>query len=415
MAIKKIAIIGGGISGLSLLHFLNKKYGGSVSITLYERNASAGGNVRTSAEDDFVFETGPNGFLTNQPDTSELIADIGLNNDVFIAKKAERFLQLNKKLYPLPTDLFSFLSSSLFSARDKFLLLRGIFKKDVSPDQSVYNYAAARFGKYTAERIVDPFVSGVFAGDVHRLHMYSAFGKMLAPKKNNGKAILCSFRFGMGQLTGRLIEQYASQIKASSLINSLDEIEADRIICTAPAYAVAGLFARTNPSLTKALESIHYAPVAVVGLGFDAFAFKSLPKGFGYLVPSDQHKEVLGVLIESNVFEKRAPKERIMVRVMMGGRHHPNIANEDVRILKERAEAEINEIYGLKKHSIKHWVKVWPKAIPQYELEYPACLKAIEQELTKIPRLTLAGNYLGGVAVNDCIYNAKCIANKLTI
>lgn len=416
MAIKKIAIIGGGISGLALLHFLIKKHGADVSVTLYEHSASAGGNVRTFIEDEFLFETGPNGFLTNQPETLELIVDMGLKSDVIFSAKAQRFIQVKNRLHELPTGPISFLKSSLLSPKGKYQLIKGFLNDRVSLDQSVLEYATARFGQETAQLLIDPFVSGVFAGDASKLHMASAFGKMLATKrKKSKKSHLCSFKLGMGQLTSRLSEQYAPMIKTSSVINSIEDIDADHIICSAPAYSAASLFQRSNPVLTQLLESIYYAPVAVVGLGFDSFAFMNKPKGFGYLIPSSQGKEVLGVLLESNVFQARAPKDRMMLRVILGGRRHPDVALEDVRILKERAEREIHEIYGLKKHSIKHWVKIWPKAIPQYELEYPKCRQLINHELAHMPKITLSGNYLGGVAVNDCIYNAKCIANKLTI
>lgn len=413
MAIKKIAIIGGGISGLSLLHFLKKKHGQALELVLYERNEVPGGHVRTLIEDGFLFETGPNGFLANQPDTLELVTDLGLEKQLCLAHKAKRFIQIDRKLLPVPTGPLPFLVSPLLSLMDKGRMLAGLLNQQVSMDQSVYDYAAARFGVRAADVLADPFVSGVFAGDAKRLHMYSAFGKMFESKRSKGG--LCTLRLGMGQLTDALAEQYAAYIKTATMMNALDAIDADHVCMAIPAYSAALFLAKSSPALSRLLEGIVYAPVAVVGLGFDEFAFHHKPQGFGYLVPSNQQKEVLGVLVESNVYDSRAAKGRVMLRVMMGGRRHPHLVNDDVRVLKERAEMEINAIYGLKKHAIKHWVKVWPYAIPQYEMDYPRFIHALRELSAAMPRLTFLGNYLGGVSVNDCINNAKSVANKLTI
>ncbi len=192
-------------------------------------------------------------------------------------------------------------------------------------------------------------------------------------------------------------------------------MNARHIICAAPAYATAQLLSDIAPDLSAALSRIVYAPVAVAGLVFDRGSFKKDPDGFGYLVPSQEGKDILGVLIESNVFPQRAPQGLVMVRVVLGGVHHPAIVNDSPDQILAKAIKEIDAVYELKASCVQTFVQLWPKAIPQYELDYPALRQTIAQELVRIPGLHLCANYLDGISFNDCINNAKSIAGSILI
>jgi protoporphyrinogen/coproporphyrinogen III oxidase len=399
MAIKKIAIIGGGISGLAVLHYLKKRLGNDASLTLYERNEYPGGNIQSLEENGFLFETGPNGFIS-RPETLSFIDELGLKNQLIesASKSARRYVKFNNRLMVLPDKPLKFIGSNLMSFTGKWKFVSGIFNKNVSKDQSIHNYAVERFGREAAERLFDPFVSGIYAGDTTRLHMGSCF-----PKAFKGGRLM-TLRAGMGQIIERLEERYNSHIKVSSEITDINQIEADRMICAVPAYAAARILN------IDVLDEVPYAPVAVVGMGFKLDAFTRLPDGFGYVVPSKQSNDVLGVLFESNVFDYRAPRGMIMVRVMMGGCHHPLIINDDKETLLAKALKELDSTYGLKSTPMQTWVKMWPKAIPQYEMGYPQLVEKIKTSSSSIGRLSLCGNYLGGISFNDCVNNAKSIA-----
>jgi protoporphyrinogen/coproporphyrinogen III oxidase len=403
---RTIAIVGGGISGLSALHFLKKQLGQNAGVTLYERGPRVGGNIQSIREDGFLFETGPNGFLPN-PATSELVADLGLSGQLIEANPSatRRYVQRGGTLKKVPSGAISFIATDLLSPWDKFSLVRGLFRKNLSTDQSVYDYVCKRFGAGIAEKLVDPFMSGIHAGDIKRLHMAHAFPKFAGKGKPKGK--MHAFKNGMGTLVERLFETYAANIQTAREVKSISEITADHIICTAPAYAASGLLADRYPALAGMLDGVCYSPVAVIGLGFPKKVFKKIPDGFGYLVPSSEGKIILGVLIESNVYTGRAPRDMVMLRVMMGGRRHPGIINDDANLLMERALQELDQCYGLKGRPVKSWVKLWPKAIPQYEMDYAGWCLRVNAELKNAPGLTLAGNYLGGISFNDCITLAK--------
>ena len=379
---KKFAIIGGGISGLAVLHYLEKRYADSAQITLYERNPAVGGTITTQDSQGFLFETGPNGFLNNQPNTFTFIEELGLSDQLIKGTpKARRDIQLNGRLHALPTDLPTFLTTSVLSWADKIALFQGAFKKDINTDQSVYDYACQRFSKGIAENLFDPLVKGVFAGDARRLHMASCFPRGFKPGK------LFSLRQGMGQVINRLYERYTDHIQLNTSVENLDQIKADTIILSTPAFTAAKLLKM------DILNQMIYAPVAVFGLGFPESAFKHKPDGFGYLIPSSQNKKVLGVLIESNVFAARAPQGHLMIRVMM---KEPD---------EQTALQELDIIYGLKQKPVYSQLKFWPQAVPQYGLKYPALRQQIKDELKQKPNVHLCANYLDGISFNDCINN----------
>jgi oxygen-dependent protoporphyrinogen oxidase len=301
--------------------------------------------------------------------------------------------------------------------KDKWALICGIFKKNISTDQSIYDYVSQRFSSNIAQCLVDPFITGIYAGDVKHLHMGCAFPKFGNKNKKGKKhkAQMRSFKNGMSQLIEALFSRYQEHIRTGMEINSLNDVEADAIIVSTPAYVASKIIEESNPCLASALKQIPYAPMAVAGLVFSKGSFKQIPDGFGYLIPSKEGKDILGVLIESNVYAGRGSGDHVMVRVMLGGMHHPAIINDNAEQILAKAVKEIDGSYGLKAGPIETFVKLWPKGIPQYELNYPLLCQTIAKELTNTPHLYLCANYLGGISFNQCINNAKSVASAMVI
>lgn len=406
--VKHLAVLGGGISGLALVHFLKKRFGERAAITLYERNPACGGNIQSIAQDGFLFECGPSGFIPNDL-TLQLIQDIGLTDQLIqVASGLKRFIQWEGRLYEVPDNPLGFVHTPLVSPADKLAILRGVLNKNISKDQSVYDYAVKRFGVNAAEKFFDPLFSGIYAGDIKRLHMASVASKL---KRSSKGARMLTLKLGLGHFIQQLQRTHRANIKCGTAIESLDAIKADHIFCALPSHNAAQLLKPSAPSLAEALEGIVYAPMAVVGLCFPRTALKKPAEGLGYLVPSSQGKDVLGVLVESNMYKWRAREGFYMFRVMMGGRHHPRILNASDEMLVQKAVAEIDHVYGVSSPPAQHWFKAWPYAIPQYEMNYPHTRGQVYREMNTMPHLTLIGNYLDGIAFNDCINNAHKIAH----
>ncbi len=403
---KCIAIIGGGISGLTVLHYLKQRLGDTVEITLFEREASVGGTIRSFKNGPCLFEWGPNGFLDNQPATLELIKELGLTDQLIETQPTarRRYIQIKENLHAVPTTPLDLIQTPLLPLKDKWSLITGIFKKNTPKDCSINDYVSRRFSPRIAQTLVDPFISGIYAGDIKRLHMASAFPKF------RRKSRMRSFRGGMGQIIEALDNRYQKHIQTNSEIIGDSSLLFDATIVATPAYAAAKIVENLNPGLSCLLEQIPYAPIAVAGLLFKQDSFKKKPDGFGYLVPSQANKDILGVLIESNVYANRARGEQVMMRVMMGGAHHPAIINDDKEQVIARAIREIDSVYGLSAAPLETFVKLWPKAIPQYEVNYPHWRRSIADQCAKTPGLYLCANYLDGISFNDCINNAKTLA-----
>jgi oxygen-dependent protoporphyrinogen oxidase len=447
---KKIAIIGAGISGLTCLHYLKEKYKNrpDVEITLFEKNDYPGGTIRTEILEDCYFEYGPNGFLDNKPQTLKLVDELGLTDQLISAceESRARFVSIDHKLFPVPTDQDSFMKSKLLNAFDRMRIgLEVTIPKGHDSLESIYDFAKRRFGSRIADVLVDPFVSGVYAGDAKRIVLKATFPKVLELEQEYGslikalkkfkdegqsifpKATLKTLKNGMGQLIETLTRRYGKEIKLGCEIKSLkkdqhkfsfeinnDDYSADHLIFCTPAYVTAAIVSNIYPELAQKLSKINYAPVAVVGLVYPKEALLEPLEGFGYLIASKEGQEVLGVLFENNIFPKRCSENNILFRVMLGGMHHPKIINlnkhELIQLAKDNLKKNI-QIKGEPKASVAHLIG---KAIPQYDKDLVLTNEWIRQNISELP-IGFVANWHKGVSLNDCIENAYRLTENLKI
>ena len=435
---KSIVIVGGGISGLVALHHLRKKYASdqSVTVQLFEKESHAGGAIHSIEENGFLFETGPNGFLNNQPAVFDLARDLGLESELIAALPTcrNRFVRLGNDLYPFPNHPLGLLGFKPLSVIDKLrILCEPWVKPQADPRETVYDFAVRRFGKGAANFLFDPLAHGIFGGDVRQLNMKESFALaysfeethgsvtrgLLKSRKGQPKRRMHSFRKGMGTLIkalyarnqsfiqlGKEITDISFEDKRFILTSSSGNIFADELFLCVPAPVAAILVKRLNPVLAQQLQSITYAPIAVVGLAYRKQDFPRLPEGFGYLIPSSQNNPVLGVVFENNVFEGRAPDTHLLIRVMIGGTLHPHAVHESKTQLLATAHRAIQNVFGGDETPVYNFIKTFPQAIPQYDTRYSMLKKDIDVELLKTPQLHLLANYYKGISFNDCIKNA---------
>ena len=449
---KHIGIIGAGISGLTLLHYLKRRYQSrtDVKISLYEKEAHAGGTIRTISKGTYLFETGPNGFLNSKPQTLKLIEELGLTNRMISASESAnfRYLSIGGKLETIPTSPKQFLTSKLLTPLQKLRIAGEIFiPKGHNAFESVYDFGKRRLGEGFADMFLDPMVSGIYGGDAKKTILKQAFPRIyeleqthgslfkamldLKLKKRNEKATgmpkgsLTSFPFGMTELLDTLATTYREDIhfnhevvdifekngQFSALINGKTE-HFSEVYCSLPAYQMAAVIRSMRQDVSDQLLTMKYAPIAVVGLVYPRTAFMAEPKGFGYLVPSKEKSNVLGVLFESNIFSGRAPEGKILFRVMLGGVRNPQIAEKSREELVELAVTEIKSMLQAKDECEDVFFAKWPKAIPQYDDTYLAIKEKIDRLLIQLPNLHVAANFYRGVSFNDCIEKSFEIAEK---
>jgi oxygen-dependent protoporphyrinogen oxidase len=446
-------ILGAGISGLSLAWFLQKKHGDSIRLTLIEKEPSTGGYIRTIQQDGFLFEQGPRGCRTagHGIDTLQLIEDLGLQNEVISANPSakKKYRWHKQSLQQLPSGLFSLLCSPFLTKFASALYHDLKAPKSDEEDETIYSFISRRCGKEIAKTLFDPLTTGIYAGDIKKLSIKSCFPKLhhweqsygsllkgairTKTQKPTGSAFiqqfpcgLFSLEQGMQQLTDALEKQFhgelhlnchATQLSFDSNnpgitihLNTHQTLHADKLFSTLPAPQLASLIAKHHPTVSNELESIHHTTVAIVNLGYRQQVNQW--EGFGYLIPSMEKEDNMGVVWDSSVFpQQNHLSEETRLTVMLGGEHRPDLANATKDHLLEMTLQSIQKQMKIHQRPDSIAIQVCHKAIPQFTVGHAKKIEMIEREIGSLfdNRLILSGSWLSGVAINDCIAFAKKI------
>lgn len=464
----KIAVIGAGISGLSSAYNIKKmlkEQSIPASITIFEANSLPGGKIHSEKQNEFIMEWGPNGFLDNKPSTPALCSSLKLENHLLLSSNLarKRFVLSNNQLHELPSNPIQFFQSNLLSLKGRLRIIKELIipKMNSVTDESLANFATRRLGKEAYEKLIDPMVSGVFAGNPELLSTQSAFPRIyeleqtyggliralisLRIKKKRNTAggpkagpagpggILTSFKNGLQEITNQLAMQLneelifnakVKEIDLSDINNKLYQLSYEKngslykkdfssIVLAIPAYSIGEITKNIATSSSKLLSNIPYAPVAVVGIGFHLKHITNVKKGFGFVVPSTENKQLLGTLFSSTLFDNRAPKNHALFRIMMGGIRRPELVELSEKQLQDIALKELKLLLGIIGEPVLKKTIIHKKAIPQYIVGHKKNIEEILAGFKKLPGLFLAGNSLFGISMNDCTREAETIAKKV--
>jgi oxygen-dependent protoporphyrinogen oxidase len=446
---KRIVIVGGGISGLSIAWAV-RRLDPNANVVLLERSNSPGGHAQTIEDAGYLCETGPDGFLDNAPDTLRLVDELGLGSRLLRSNDAarNRFIFFKGRLHPAPTSAGSFLGSRLLTTGGKARLLCEPFARaaDRDVDETIHRFAERRIGREAADVLIDAMVSGVFAGDAHALSLRAALPRMWALERTHGSLFaaliatrrarrkedvpgspagtLTSFISGMGELTAALARQLGARVRtgesASCLVppgetrtwrvtSTTGNHHATTVILAEPSHHAAELVSSFDPFLASELAAIPAAPVAVVCLGYDRSVAGEL-NGFGFLAPRSQGLQILGALWESSIYPGRAPAGKVLLRVIIGGAHNPHAVEATDAVLVQQVSDDLRRSMGLSAAPEFTRIVRHRRGLPQYNLGHTARLHRIEQLCARHPGLYLAGNSYRGVSLNACITDAARVA-----
>ena len=444
---RRAIVVGAGLAGLTAAHALRQR--GDEPLVL-EASDHPGGKLRTTREDGWLLEWGPQSFLYEE-DTAFLraVSWAGLEDAVLRPPQAsrKRFVLHRGQLRAMPGQVHRILSlwglaraaTELFVLRPQsHLALPGPAADGQAPaaGESVTAFATRRFGRQAAERLFGTLVSGVFAGDPDRLEVASAFPKLVALEERYGSVIravlrggfqprgLAGLKGGMGSLAEALAERLGDALHLGeralevrrqgegwAVHTEHAELSADAVIVTTPAFAAADLLEPLDRALADDLRQIPYASLAAVCLGYDQSAFPSgPPQGFGFLVPRAEGLRTLGCLFPSAIFEEAAPPGKVLLRVLIGGRLDPDAASLPDDELVALARREVEPVLGVLGAPERTWVFTHTQAIPQYELGHAERIKQIEARLALRPGLLLSGNPYRGVSLIDVAADAERMA-----
>ncbi|NES96615.1 MAG: protoporphyrinogen oxidase [Desertifilum sp. SIO1I2] len=470
-------VIGAGISGLSLAFSLQQR---QTQVLVCESQNRIGGNITTGQADGFLWEEGPNSFAPT-PALLRLIVDAGLEKDMILAdRRLPRFVYRQGRLQAIPMSPPAAIGTPLLSWSGKLRAGLGAIGFVRPPlgeqysqqgsEETVAQFFQRHLGQEVTERLVTPFVSGVYAGDVNQLSAAAAFrriaqlegvggglvaGAILSrakaksqpqvpvdpslPKTRPGE--LGSFQQGLQMLPQALAAKLGEAVRLNWRLLQITPttrqsyiaefgtpegtqiVEARRVVLTTPAYITAEILEAIAPLASQALRAIEYPPVANVVLAYPESALKQPLKGFGHLIPRSEGIRTLGTIWSSSLFPGRVPPGWQLLTNYIGGATDPGIldldrdsrSNLDGNRIAQAVHQDIRRI--LLKQEVQPKVlavHLWKRAIPQYNLGHHQRLQTIFQSLAAFPGLHICSNYTDGVALGDCVRRAQELADILT-
>ncbi len=472
---KRIAIIGGGISGLSAAFALEqqKKNGAPLEYLLFESSDRFGGVVHTESVDGCVVEAGPDSFLTEKPRAADLCRDLGLGDQLIESNDAGRktYILLKGRLVPLPdglqfmvpTRLMSAFFSPLFSWATKARIIREWFYRPSGgeSESTVAEFVERHYGREMVERVADPLLAGVYGGSADELSVQSVLPRFLEIEAKHGslgramvaarrrrapaagaelrsagrttvsfppRSLFTSLKNGMGEMVDALLARIPQAARRSNaridtvrpesgkwlVVREGRTEEFDGAVLATPAYVAAALLATANAELAAELHSIRYSSSVTVVLSYDQSVRAALPPGFGFLVPRAEHRRILAATFLHNKFLHRAPDDRALIRCFLGGTRDEEILQSSENAILDAVRGELQQILGITAEPLLVRVFKWNQAMAQYEIGHSGRVGRIMRLVDGMPGLALAGNAYGGIGVPDCVRSGSEGAAKVT-
>jgi protoporphyrinogen/coproporphyrinogen III oxidase len=453
-------VVGAGISGLATAYGLQKA---GVSTIIVEASPRPGGVIQTIERDGYLLECGPQSFSGNASITA-ICRDLEiLDLRVLADPKAPRYVLIDGKLQNIPMGL-GLVASSVMAGGTRTAILRDVLGKSRAPepDESIADFVRRKFSSTLLDRLVGPFVSGIYAGDPEKISLRAAFPilyqsecaagsiirgafkvmKQRKAQRGNApreKATLQTFQKGNETLIRALAAKLDERVFCDVALNSIkaldpgrepkaprflvtmntprgeEKLETERLILAVPTQVAGNLLAGLNPGFQERLGGIEYAGVGVVSLGYRKKDVANALAGFGFLVPRSSGLNVLGTVWNSSLFPGRAPDGEALLTSFVGGATDPGILQQSPEDLANLVHREITPLLGIRKEPVFSNVTVWPRAIPQYHLGHTARIAEIEKLRLAFPGLHFAGSYLNGPAIGTCVEQALRVADEIRI
>lgn len=431
-----IAVLGGGISGLSTAWYLKKK---GFEVTLFEAQEGTGGVIRSVSNQYSVFDFGPNTIRDKTGSVSEMITDLGLEDEMLSMSEGSktRFIVRNGELKKIKQNPISFLFSDVLSWKGKKELFSEPLKKALKSDsdESIGTFLERRIGEEAVEYLADPFFSGIYAGDIYSLSKNKLIGKLAdfeqeygsiakgflksRKKKSSFKPKVISFKKGVQQLTETLSERLddsilheevkSLQVQQSNFkVTTTDhEYIFDKVVSCLPAYVLKEVLKTDDQKLENSLSEINYSPMLSTQLVFKKEDLNLPENGFGFLVPGKENIRLLGAIWKSNIFPDQTEDEYVHVNLMTGGSHDIKVIDQDISDIEKEVIEEFSAIMNVKGDAEMVSSKLWKKAIPQFHVGFVSVEESMDRFQQENTGFYIGGNFRWGVSASDCVDGAK--------
>lgn len=465
---KRIAVIGAGIAGLSTAYYLSKlaQQGGQrLEIMLLEKEGRLGGSLLTEQADGFLMEGGPDCFISEKPWALQLCRELGLEQEVIGTNQQLRrtFILLQGRLHEIPegfmllapTSLWPFIKSSLFSLPGKARMGLDLIlpRKKSDTEESLAAFVRRRLGREALERIAEPLVAGIHAGDPETMSLKSTFPRFIDLEQSHRSIILgmyqrkkqfahhqsrytmfLTLKQGMEKMITALKKALPSEtISPGQEVIAIEKItgkpsqklryclrlggkkkamEVDAVVLATPAFVTAKLLQGIAGDICRLLDTIPYCSTATINLAYERSQIGHPLDGYGFVVPRVEKRSIMAATFSSVKFAHRAPQEKVLLRCFVGGAKNEAIVSWQDDKLLAAVRADMEEILKITGAPLVARINRWPKSMPQYTLGHEEKLSRIEQGLAKHPGLFVTGSAYRGIGISDCVHEAELIAEQ---
>lgn len=452
---RRIAIIGGGITGLSAAYEATLA---GVAPVVVERDRELGGVIRTELRDGCTLEGGPDSFLSAKPAALELIRELGLAGDVIGSNDASRVTYLVKhgRLVPLPDGLLMMIPTKILPVAASRLLGWGTklrmgleyFRKPGSDpaDRTVEEFVREHYGQETVDYLAEPLLAGVYGGSVREMSVRSVLPRFVELEAKYGsltRGVLAArakaprgesaplfqtLKGGLAQLTRELekrIRPQAEVVTAAAECVARDAegwrvraaggwIHADRVVIACPAWAAAELLEESAPAISRLLKPIPYSSSVTLSLVYRREECGRVPPGFGFLVPARERGLLVACTFTGAKFSHRVPEGLVVLRCFLGGAGAEHVLDLPDGEIISTARRELRALLGWDAEPAFHLMHRWRRAMAQYGVGHSERMRELNAELAKHPGLALAGNGYDGIGIPDCVRTGRDAVRKLT-
>jgi oxygen-dependent protoporphyrinogen oxidase len=458
---KRIAIIGGGIAGLSAAFYLEKARRGGAALqwTLFEKSDRLGGVIQTEQRDGFVLEAGADSFLAAKPEATRLCQELGIGSELISSNAGRKtYILVKGKLVPIPlglefmvpTRVWPMATTPLFSFKTKLGMISVLLSsaRKNAGDESVGEFVRRHFGQEMVDRVTEPLLAGVYGGDVESLSVRAVLPRFAEMEREHGSLVratlkakaqsksrpgakpqplFSSLKNGMQQMIDALVgalPQSSIRLQQQGItvrpvqMNDDWQVEssgvAERfqaVLLAVPAPSAAGFLRQFHPALIEGLARIQYTSSAAVALAYDRVA---LPPGHGFLVPRSERRKIMACTFVHKKFSHRAPEGKSMLRCFFSSSRMPDLLTHSDEALQQMARQDLKDVLGLTAEPIFARTFRWDRAMAQYETGHLARVAEMEKIIASMPGFHIIGNSFHGIGVPDCIKSARQAVEQIT-
>lgn len=466
-------VVGGGISGLAAAHRLTelgRERPDSIDITLLEARQRLGGTIGSERKDGFLIESGPDSFISEKPWGLQLCERLGITASLRSVCPAQQNLYVvhEGSLVPLPqgfvlmapTQLWSLLRTPLFSWPGKLRMAMDLVlpRGGSDGDESLASFVRRRLGREVLERVAQPLIGGVYAGNPEELSLASTMPRFLEMERTRRSVIWASIMEQQrrvrlkGSTSGarwslfvtladgmqQIVDSLAARLPAGSVrlgtkavglshdevqgiwrltTDRGEELEADGVILALPAYCAAQTLTAVSPELAPELalelQAIPYTSTATVNLAYRRSDIPRVLDAFGFVVPAREQREIIACTFSSVKYPGRAPEGCQLLRAFVGGALQPSLFERDDEAMELSVRKELSSLLGIKAEPLLCQIHRHPRSMPHYQVGHLDRIRRIKAQLAPLRGIALAGNAYGGVGIADCVRSGEEAAQML--